>query len=87
MYLSPDRVASNDRFGSCADLRHHLALRPVCGDKPTFSPERRLNAGKRTLGSDPPNFAFVPRADIAGSPITAFRLPYSSGTPALSTLL
>jgi len=33
----------NDRNGSNCDLRHHLALRPVCGDKPTFRPERRLS--------------------------------------------
>jgi len=36
-------AASEVGFGSCADLRHHLALRPVCGDKPTFRPERRLS--------------------------------------------
>jgi len=33
------------RLGSNCDLRHHLALRPVCGDKPTFGPERRLCVG------------------------------------------
>ncbi|MCZ6454485.1 MAG: hypothetical protein O6909_09615 [Alphaproteobacteria bacterium] len=30
------------------------------GGKPTFSHERRLCAGKRTLGIDPLNFGFVP---------------------------
>jgi hypothetical protein len=29
-------------------------------EKPTFSPEGRQCAGKRTLGSDPPNFGYVP---------------------------
>ena len=50
----------NVRVGSNCDLQHHLAQRPICGDKPTLSPERRQCAGKRTLGSDPPNFGYVP---------------------------
>ncbi len=35
-------------LGSNCDLRHRLALRPLCGGEPTFTPERRQCAGKRT---------------------------------------
>ncbi len=82
MYLSPDRVASNDRFGSCADLRHHLALRPVCGDKPTFSPERRL-------GSDTPRRQPQRHTAAPGSPgqtaSTGSGYTLTSGCPTSAT--
>ncbi len=54
----------NVRLGSSTDLRRMPAERLECADEPTFGADRRLSAGKRTLGSDPPNFAFVPKAVI-----------------------
>ena len=53
------RIPSEDKHQS-QPVNALIAKARECGPKPTFSPERRLSAGKRTLGSDPPNFGFVP---------------------------
>jgi hypothetical protein len=49
------------------DLRRRLALRRECDGEPTFRPERRLSAGKRTLTRQSLNVGNVPQAEARSS--------------------
>ena len=58
------RDAASEKPAQNCDLRQPSGVGLAYNDKPTFSPEGRLSAGKRTLGRDPLNFGFVPEADL-----------------------